>query len=61
VSARRTFVVRGGPYGTMYLGGVRYDGGPWWRLWVSSARRYAVRVEADSAATWSGGRVEELA
>lgn len=60
MSVRNPFVVRGGPPpGRMWLGGVRHDGGPWWRLWLANARRYRTRQGAAAAAAWCGGTVEE--
>jgi len=50
------WVVRG-PQG-MWLGGVRSDGGPYWRLRRRDAVRYRDLAEAEAAAAWCSGTVE---
>jgi hypothetical protein len=57
MTRRAAWVVRG-PNG-MWLGGRRHDEGPLWRLFRKDAARYRTRQDAEVAARWSGGTVEE--
>ena len=43
----------------MFLGGRRSDGGPLWRLRPGDALRFATLADAEEAARWSGGVIEE--